>query len=1193
MPASSNKYTLTLQAKIDTTQVDAQIKQLQAQLSTLNIGGGGGAAGTGASSAATTTANVAAVNKSTTANTAQAKSVQNVGTAVKSAAKETKGWTTEIVQNAGKVISWAISTTAIYGTLKLIGSGIQYITELNKELTNISIVTGMTRGQTTALASDYNKLAISMGVTTKSIAEGSLEWFRQGKTVEETTALVKNSLMLATLGNIEAAQSTEYLTAILNGFQMKTEDLGGAIDKLVNLDNNYATSVAEIASAMQRSSNSAMIAGVSFDQLASYITIVSSTTRKSAESIGESFKTMFARMQSVKAGAQIDDMGESLNNVEKTLKTFNIALRDQADTFRPLGDVIGEVASKWSEYSNVEQSEIATAIAGVRQRENFLVLMNNYNKVLEAQAIETDSAGLAQQRYGIYLQGVEAAANKFKATWEGIWQKTITSDAIKTFYNLASVVGTTIDKMGGLIPIIVAVGVAVAILNGPAIIGALVNTFFTLNQAILAFSTLLTGASTTMAVFQASIPVIGIALAAIALVWGVVAYNTKTASEELQKLNQEIETYKGNISSLESESKTLYSLAEEYDTLREKTNKSIDEQKRFLEIQQQIAGIVPQVILGYDNEGNAILDATVPMQTYIDLQQQRINNDKIILSNTIAQSFSENAKGYETEDAKLKKYLDDYEIYKVIMEKGYGVNQPGTLWDDLTKKYKSLDNLGLMIRTQSAVVSNSLITLTQDYAKLTPELQNYVRAQLESLGLSQDIIDTIVGEENVYRSVANAKAAASDASNENASANSAEIPTIDELTSSTANLASETDALISIMQKQKDGTLKPSDIAQLVTAHAELAQFVHMEGDAFIFDSEAAKAYLKAQIAIQQGALGTAIAIGADTAKIQAQIVTLQAALAMLNAPINFSGGGGGSAKSLAQTELEALKKLKEAEKEALKEKLAGYKDIIDARKAILKSMHDEADYQDVLRDKEKSVAKIQSELLAISLDNSEEAQARRLELQDQLVKAQDDLNKTQSDRAYELQVEALDKEYKLYEDMINAQIKLIDDFIKTIEDKLSKLTNSTGGGGNPPPSSSTLQYDFGNIRSISDPAGDKFWTDTRFEKRGYGAEGGLISGGMQGVDSVNIKAMPGEFLLQKSAVDSLGINALHKLNSGSHADIGNGANIGTLLSISVNGSLDKTVIPDLNRIVDKVMQKMNESFKRRGVTRATNQYSS
>jgi hypothetical protein len=196
---------------------------------------------------------------------------------------------TQILKDIGKVLQWAVATAAIYGTLKAIKEGISYIGELDKSLTNISIVTGMTREQTSGLAQTYNQLAQQMGVSTKAVADGSLEWFRQGKTVEQTTELMKSSLMMATLGNMTAADATEKLTATLNGFQMGAEESVGVVDRLVALDNAYSTSVNEITTAMQYSAAVANQAGVSFDQLASYITVISSVTRMSAETVGQSF----------------------------------------------------------------------------------------------------------------------------------------------------------------------------------------------------------------------------------------------------------------------------------------------------------------------------------------------------------------------------------------------------------------------------------------------------------------------------------------------------------------------------------------------------------------------------------------------------------------------------------------------------------------------------------------------------------------------------------------------------------------------------------------------------------------------------------------------------------------------------------------------------------------------------------------
>ena len=65
-----------------------------------------------------------------------------------------------------------------------------------------------------------------------------------------------------------------------------------------------------------------------------------------------------------KAGVDIDDEGESLNNVEKVLNKFDIKLRDSMHEFRNMEDVIDEVGQKWKNFNSVQQQQIATAIAG-------------------------------------------------------------------------------------------------------------------------------------------------------------------------------------------------------------------------------------------------------------------------------------------------------------------------------------------------------------------------------------------------------------------------------------------------------------------------------------------------------------------------------------------------------------------------------------------------------------------------------------------------------------------------------------------------------------------------------------------------------------------------------------------------------------------------------------------------------------
>ena len=111
---------------------------------------------------------------------------------------------------------------------------------------------------------------------------------------------------------------------------------------------------------------------VDLDDLIGYIAVVQSTTQKSADSIGNSFKTMFARIQQVKLGSLLDSEGEDISNVETALKQYGITLREVDGTFKDTSGVLDELSGKWNTFNSAQKSEIATTVAGVRQRENFL-----------------------------------------------------------------------------------------------------------------------------------------------------------------------------------------------------------------------------------------------------------------------------------------------------------------------------------------------------------------------------------------------------------------------------------------------------------------------------------------------------------------------------------------------------------------------------------------------------------------------------------------------------------------------------------------------------------------------------------------------------------------------------------------------------------------------------------------------------
>lgn len=127
---------------------------------------------------------------------------------------------------------------------------------------------------------------------------------------------------------------------------------------------------------------------------------------------------------------------------------------------------------------------------------------------------------------------------------------------------------------------------------------------------------------------------------------------------------------------------------------------------------------------------------------------------------------------------------------------------------------------------------------------------------------------------------------------------------------------------------------------------------------------------------------------------------------------------------------VELIKHEKKVVIDGLKSQKDGYKEIIDKRKELLRTYHDEANYQDEISDKQKSITKMENQLLAISLDTSDKGKAERLKLEEEISAKKKDLSKFQANYALDTQITALDKEYQAYEKHLDDQIDAINKYL-------------------------------------------------------------------------------------------------------------------------------------------------------------------
>lgn len=263
---------------------------------------------------------------------------------------------------------WAMVT----GSLALLRRGfsemVSVVQELDKSFVNIQMVTGGTTQETTKLMQSYNQLAQKIGATTQDVATSANEFLRQGLSIADTNKLIETSMVLSKIGMLSSADATQYLTSAMKGYKISAEDAMKIVDQVSSIDMVSATSAGGIMEAMSRTANGARLAGIEMQKLEGYIAAVGEVTQKDMSTVGESFKSIFARMSNIKLGKLEDEDGENiteyLSDAEEVLDRVDIKLRKSATEFNNFGGVLDQLGGKWQGLNDIERNTIATAFAG-------------------------------------------------------------------------------------------------------------------------------------------------------------------------------------------------------------------------------------------------------------------------------------------------------------------------------------------------------------------------------------------------------------------------------------------------------------------------------------------------------------------------------------------------------------------------------------------------------------------------------------------------------------------------------------------------------------------------------------------------------------------------------------------------------------------------------------------------------------
>lgn len=355
--------------------------------------------------------------------------------------------------------------------------------ELDAVMTQTAVVSQNTVADMWKTLPQYSKEAKKLGAEIKDVYSAQTLYVQQGLDMNSAMDLGVETLKMARVANIDAAEATNSMTAALRGFNMELNEASAqrVNDVYSKLAQNTASDVKEISTAMSKVAALANSANMSFENTSAFLATIIESTREGAETAGTALKTVIARFSEVKKlysegdliGSDEEGQEIDVNKIGTALRTAGINMNEFFLGTKGLDEIFKELGSKWSSLTTVQQRYIATQAAGSRQQSRFLALMQNYSRTLELTEMAYNSTGSSQEQFEKTLDSLASKINILKDEWNTFIMGIANSDLIKGFIDTGTTILTTINNIidaisggNGLVKSITSIATAVGVFKG-------------------------------------------------------------------------------------------------------------------------------------------------------------------------------------------------------------------------------------------------------------------------------------------------------------------------------------------------------------------------------------------------------------------------------------------------------------------------------------------------------------------------------------------------------------------------------------------------------------------------------------------------------------------------------------------------------------------------------------------------------
>ena len=397
------------------------------------------------------------MNKSTTATQM---AVKETGKAIVDNENKSLGFMEQLGIAMKRIPTYILSMQGIFTVVNGFKAVSGEIMEINKQMIEIQRVAGAGIN-TDNLLSGALAQSKELGNNVHDILDALGEYSRtfDGLSEQQLLTVTKTAVIMSNVSDLKLDESVSSLVGTMNAFNISAGDSLHIVDALNEIDNNYSISTKQLAESLSKAGATAQTFGVSMEQVAGQTTAIGAVTQESGAIIGNALKTIYSRITTMKPAT------DALNSVGVSIRRMG----ENGMEMKPVNDILGDLAGKWSSLSAEQQQNIGVIIAGRNQLSRFLALMNNWKMGLDATNAGINSSNSAMKEQGVYMQSFEAKINALKTRFTELSLaigKAFLSDGMMLGIELLAKLGDTAVGLVSKFGFLPAVGVTVGLLVG-------------------------------------------------------------------------------------------------------------------------------------------------------------------------------------------------------------------------------------------------------------------------------------------------------------------------------------------------------------------------------------------------------------------------------------------------------------------------------------------------------------------------------------------------------------------------------------------------------------------------------------------------------------------------------------------------------------------------------------------------------